>query len=158
MKKVILLSFILITTTLFAQKSVSVLESEVPKLVVESFHKNIKIDKDAALVWKFSKNINEYSALFYKDALKIESFILADGQFLRTCEDVKLKDIPKKITQYITDKIPDATILSAYKWIRSSGSTYQIKISKEKNNESGRNYTISKNYIFDENANLIRIF
>lgn len=168
MKKILLLLFILTATTLSAQVTSSsqikfppkgttkILEKDVPQIVLDSFYKNTKLDKSVVVLWRYNEADKQYYGAFYRDVLKSEAYILADGKYLLIYEDIKLKDIPAKILQYMSDNMPNSTVMTAYTRTQSGGKIYQLKVSEKMGSEATRTYTQTKNYQFDSEANLLR--
>lgn len=149
MKKLVILNVLLF---LFASISAytGTTESEIPKPITESLHKILPDSKDKTIKWYYSSKEKEYKATFYRGVLSVNVYISSDAHFLRYSETMLLKDVPANIASYIKKNYADATITSAYRWTRDSGSSFLIKIKDKDRRTSSLG--------FDEEGNMITIF
>lgn len=141
MKSIITVAALVLTVNVtVAQKKVK--ESEVPKAVVESFYQNFK----GAKVEKWEKEKNgEYEAEFEivrvnmdkanskKEEIESSANFTSDGKLIQTETEMKVADLPKAISEYVTKNYPAYKISEAAKIVDPAGVvSYEAEVEKGK--------------------------
>lgn len=129
MKSIIFSSMLLVagTTTLSAQK---IKETEVPKAVVSGFHSSFKDAK--AKEWE--KEGDKYEAEFDWNKVETSATFDANGKLLETENEIKVAELPKAISDYVTKNYAGYKISEASKIVEADSKkvSYEAEIQKGK--------------------------
>lgn len=110
MKSIILSAAVIVlgVNTSFAQK---MKEADVPKGVVSGFHSSFKDAK--AKEWE--KEGDKYEAEFDWNKVETSACFSADGKLLETEHEIKISELPKAISDYVTKNYAGYKISEASK-------------------------------------------
>jgi uncharacterized membrane protein YkoI len=140
MKKSILIPALLglaaLSTVANAGEDKKLTEQQVPKPVLEAFHKAYPQATDL----KYEKEIKggkpAYEIEFKDQGAEREAYYSANGTLLETEEEIKPDELPPAVTEALKKAHPHATIAEAEKYIKPDGSIsgYEVEI-KDGNKE-----------------------
>lgn len=129
MKTIIITGATLIVLAQVAQAQ-KVKESEVPKAILESFTKNFKNIK--AEKWEKEKD-GTYEAEFDVNKTETSASFNLNGELLATETEIKVNELPKTITGYVSSNYSGYKISEAAKIIDNKGvTTYEAELEKGK--------------------------
>ncbi len=120
-------ALVFVANTSSAQK---VKESEVPKAVLSSFQEHFK----GAKVEKWEKEKNgEFEAEFDLNKVETSANFSTDGKLLETETEMKVSELPKTVTDYITKNYGDYKTSEAAKIVDAAGKvSYEAEVKKGK--------------------------
>ena len=125
-----LLGLAVLSTGAIAGGEKKVTEQQVPKPVLEAFHKAYPQAQDL----KYEKDSNAgktvYEVEFKDQGIEREATYTADGTLLETEEDIKPDSLPASITESLKKAHPHATVEEAEKVMKPDGtvSGYEVEI------------------------------
>lgn len=128
MKSIILSAAVIVfsVNTVSAQK---IKETEVPKEVVASFHKNFKDAK--AKEWE--KEETKFEAEFDWNKVETSATFSADGTLMETEHEIKVSELPAAVSEYVNKNYAGSKIEEASKITTTAGVvTYEAEIKKGK--------------------------
>ncbi len=118
--------------------------SEVPKAVIDSFNKNFSGSK--AKEWEKEKDV--YEAEFDLNKVETSATFAADGKLMETEVEIKVSELPKSVSDYVTKNYPDHKLSEASKITDAEG-----KISYEAEVKKGKE---EMDLIFDSNGAFVK--
>ncbi len=143
MKTIITIAaLVLMINTAGAQK---VKETEVPKAILTSFQEHFK----GAKVEKWQKEKNgEYEAEFDWNKVETSANFSTDGKLMETETEMKVSELSKTITDYITKNYGDYKTSEAAKIVDAAGKVwYEAEVKKGKE---------EMDLIFDANGTFVK--
>ena len=125
-----LLTLAALSTVANAGQEKKLTQKQVPKEVLEAFHKafpqatNIKYESEGR------KEKTVYEIDFNEQGLAREASYAANGSVLETEEEIKLEELPAAVTDAIMKAHPHATVAEAEKVLKPNGtiSGYEVEI------------------------------
>jgi hypothetical protein len=134
---VIVLALSLGFGSVYAQK---IKEAEVPAAVKESFAKKYA----GAKVEKWEKEGTEYEAEFDMDKIETSASFDANGNFLQSEVEIKVADLPKAVSDYVTKNLAGKKIKEASKITDAKGTVmYEAEVDEA-------------DYMFDSNGAFLK--
>lgn len=104
-------------------------ETEVPKAVVSSFHSNFK----NATAKEWEKEGNNYEAEFDWNKVETSASFSAEGKLMETEHEIKVSELPKAVSDYVTKNYAGSKIEEASKITTPDGVvTYEAEVKKGK--------------------------
>jgi hypothetical protein len=135
-------AFVFIVNTACAKK---IKETEVPKAVVTSFQTHFKEAK--AKSWDKEKD-GRYEAEFDWNKVETSATFSAGGKLLETEQEIKVSQLPKTVTDYVTKNYSGHKIAEAAKIKDATGKmTYEAEVKKDKE---------EIDLLFDDKGNFIK--
>jgi len=148
MKKLILLSYILLASLLMQAKGFP--ESSVPQNVKSYVTNNYAQARN--IEWDYDKKKDLYEAVFYINGMKIDLGISSSGSLNYSNENLQIKNIPANVASYIKSNHPDAEIQAGYKVVKEGATSYSIDLAIVDN----KGKVSTKNLLFDDKGNVIK--
>jgi hypothetical protein len=132
-----ILIVVLSQTMLHAQK---VRESKVPSAVKEAFFKQYP----GKTVEQWEREESHYEAEFYVDKVETSAVYDSNGNFIESVVELKTEELPKGITDYISNNLHGKKIREAARITDATGRiSYKAEVDREE-------------YIFDTDCALVR--
>jgi len=134
------LSVLALCFVLSAAKAQKLKEADVPAAVKESFKKQFP----AAKVEEWEKEGENYEAEFDLNKTETCAVFDASGKWLETEVEIKITELPKAVSEYLTKTVPGKKIKEASKITDASGKiTYEAEAGDD-------------DYLFDDKGNFLR--
>src|SRR5690349_3586636 len=116
--RVVVIGMITMAATSFKCSAQKLQDSQVPQAV-----KSTQEKKYPGIKVKWSKEEKDYEAEFTKDGKKMSTVIDANGTWKETETNIKVSDLPKAITEYMTKTAKAKNIKEAAIVSKADGST-----------------------------------
>ncbi len=125
-----LLGLAALSTGANAGEEKKITEQQVPKPVLEAFHKAYPQALDVKYEEEKEAGKTVYEVEFKEQGIKREATYAAEGTLLETKEDVKPDTLPAAITEALKKAHPRATVEEAEKIMKPDGSVsgYEVEI------------------------------
>lgn len=125
-----LLGLAALSTGAYAGEENKLTEQQVPKPVLEAFHKAYPQAQDAKYEEEKEAGKTVYEVEFKDQGVKREASYAAEGTLIETEEDIKPDALPAAITEALKKTYPHATVKEAEKVMKPDGtvSGYEVEI------------------------------